>query len=136
MKNCESFMITRAKISAVRASGVRCLFEGGAYSRKYGMLKKLQVTEATKLVFYSETPMHRRHCNIGKFIERFLGDHEHIMSSTNFQKGTGMDSSRFLFGADKRLDGDGMFNIFYRSPVNVHMLVNWVVFKRLSKNQY
>ena len=58
------------------------------------------------------------------------------MSSTNFQKGTGMDSSRFLFGADKRLDGDGMFNIFYRSPVHVHMLVNWVVFKRLSKNHY
>ena len=41
-------MIKRAKISAVRASGVRCLFEGGAYSRKYGMLKNLQVTEAKK----------------------------------------------------------------------------------------
>ena len=29
-------MITRAKMSAVRASGVRRLFEGGAYSSKYG----------------------------------------------------------------------------------------------------
>ena len=29
-KNPESFMITRAKVSAVRASGVRRLFEGGA----------------------------------------------------------------------------------------------------------
>ena len=29
-------MITRAKISAVRASGVRRLFEGGVYSSKYG----------------------------------------------------------------------------------------------------
>ena len=27
----ESFMLTRAKISAVKASGVRRLFEGGAY---------------------------------------------------------------------------------------------------------
>ena len=30
-KKPESFMITRAKISAVRASRVRRLFEGGAY---------------------------------------------------------------------------------------------------------
>ena len=30
-KKSESFMITRAKISAVRASRVRRLFEGGAY---------------------------------------------------------------------------------------------------------
>ena len=29
-------MITIAKISAVRASGVRRLFEGGVYSSKYG----------------------------------------------------------------------------------------------------
>ena len=33
VKKPESFMITRAKISAVRASGVRRLFEGGAYTR-------------------------------------------------------------------------------------------------------
>jgi len=31
-------MITTAKISAVRASGVRRLIEGGAYSSKYGNL--------------------------------------------------------------------------------------------------
>ena len=47
MKKPESFMITRAKILAVRASGVRRLltflsqmrhlFEGGAYSSKYGI---------------------------------------------------------------------------------------------------
>ena len=30
-KKAESFMITRAKISAVRTSGVRRLFEDGAY---------------------------------------------------------------------------------------------------------
>jgi len=30
-KKPQSFIITRVKISAVRASGVRCLFEGGAY---------------------------------------------------------------------------------------------------------
>ena len=30
-------MITRAKLSAVKAWGVRRLFEGGAYSSKYGM---------------------------------------------------------------------------------------------------
>ena len=51
-------MITRAKISAVRASGVWCLFEGGAYSNKYGIRVKrifwtliignLRTTKATR----------------------------------------------------------------------------------------
>ena len=31
-------MITRVKKSAVRASGVQRLFEGGAYSSKYGIV--------------------------------------------------------------------------------------------------
>ena len=34
-KKPENFIITKAKISAVRAWGVRRLFKGGAYSSKY-----------------------------------------------------------------------------------------------------
>ena len=40
VKKPESFMITRAKISAVRASGVWRLFEGSAYSSKYGIFRE------------------------------------------------------------------------------------------------